>query len=193
MTAGVPLAQALPLLGGGAGAQGPQGAAGAQGPQGPQGPQGSTGPQGIVGAQGSTGPQGVVGAQGPQGAAGAQGPQGAQGAQGTANTAESVLTISSGVVNIDCSLADFYTLAMSNNVTSITFTNLPAAGHAQTIMIQITQNASAAKTLVFPASFKWPGGTTGVISSTLSAIDLVAASTFDQGTTWQVNMSNAYA
>lgn len=103
------------------------------------------------------------------------------------------LSISSGVVNIDCSLGDYFTLSLSANVTSITFSNLPASGKAQTIMVRIQQNASSAKTVAFPSSFKWAGGTTGVVSTTLSAYDNLAISTFDQGTRWEATLSKAHS
>ena len=128
------------------------------------------------------GPQGV---QGPQGAAG---PTGA-----TAAISDTALSISSGIVNVDCSQGDFFTLTMTTNVTSLTFSNLPAAGKAQTILIQITQNAGSAMTFAWPSSFKWPSGSAAAISTALGAVDVIAATTFDQGTTWLVNISNGYA
>jgi len=103
------------------------------------------------------------------------------------------LTISSGVVNIDCSLGDYFTLSLSANVTSITFTNLPSSGKATTKMLKITQNASAAKTVAFPASFKWQGGVAGVVSTGLSAVDELAITTHDQGTSWQADLGKAYS
>lgn len=103
------------------------------------------------------------------------------------------LSISSGVVNIDCSLGDYFTLTLSANVTSITFSNLPASGRAQTLMVRIQQNASAAKTVAFPSSFKWAGGTTGVVSTALSAYDNLAITTFDQGTRWEATLAKAFA
>ncbi len=181
MTAGVPLAESLIDGSGGGGS----GATGATGPTGPTGPTGATGATGATGT-GATGATGATGPTGPTGPTGATGPTGPFGVV-------SALTITSNVANIDCSLGDYFTLALSDNVTSITFTNLPAAGKAQTIMVQVTQNASAAKTVAFPGSFKWPGGTTGVVSTALSAVDLFAISTFDQGTTWEANMAVAYA
>jgi hypothetical protein len=107
--------------------------------------------------------------------------------------AVNALSISSGVVNIDCSLGDYFTLALSANVSSVTFSNLPASGFAQTIMVRITQDASSAKTLAFPSSFKWAGGSLGVVSTTLGAIDVLAITTFDQGTSWRATLGKAFA
>lgn len=106
---------------------------------------------------------------------------------------KTALSIAAGVVNINCALGDYFTLALSANVTSLTFSNLPAAGKARTIMVEITQDASAAKTFAFPASFKWPGGTLGVISTALSAVDVLAITTFNNGTAWRANLGNNYS
>ena len=103
------------------------------------------------------------------------------------------LSISSGVVNIDCATGDYFTLSLSANVTSITFSNLPASGKAQTLMVRIQQNASSAKTVAFPSAFKWAGGVTGVVSTALSAYDNLAVTTYDQGTRWEATLAKAFA
>lgn len=103
-----------------------------------------------------------------------------------------VLTPSAGVVNIDCALGDYFTLAPTANVTSITFSNLPAAGKAQTITVRFTQHTTPI-TVAFPASFKWAGGTVGAVSITASAIDVLALTTFDQGTNWLATLTKAFA
>lgn len=103
------------------------------------------------------------------------------------------LTSSSGACNIDCALGDYFTFTLTENVTSITFSNLPASGKAQTIMVRILQHASAVKTVAFPSSFKWAGGVTGVVSATVSAYDVLAITTFDQGTRWEATLAKAFA
>jgi hypothetical protein len=102
------------------------------------------------------------------------------------------LTPVSGVVTINCSLGDYFTLAPTANVTSIVFTNLPAAGKAQTIMVSFTQD-STARTVTWPASFKWAGGTAGAVSTGSGAIDVLALTTFNQGTTWNATLAKAFA
>lgn len=102
------------------------------------------------------------------------------------------LTSSSGVVNIDLSLGNYFTLALSENITSITFSNTPGAGFGQTVMLRITQNASA-KTVAWPASFKWESGSAGAVSTGSGAIDILALTTFDNGTAWQATLSKGRA
>ena len=104
----------------------------------------------------------------------------------------STLSISSGVVDIDCALGDYFTLALTANVTSITFSNLPASGHGASLMLRITQD-STPRTVAWPASFKWAGGSAGAVSTGSGAKDLLAITTFDAGTAWQATLAKAFA
>lgn len=107
--------------------------------------------------------------------------------------AVSALTSTAGVCAINCALGDYFTFTLTEDVSSITFSNLPAAGKAQTLRIRLKQHASAAKTVAWPASFKWPGGVAGVMSATLSAYDVLTLQTFDQGTRWEASLVNGSA
>lgn len=107
-------------------------------------------------------------------------------------SAVSALTISSGVVNIDCALGDYFTLTLNANVTSITFSNLPASGHGASLMVFITQD-STPRTVAWPASFKWAGGSAGAVSTGSGAKDVLAISTFDAGTAWKATLAQAFA
>lgn len=102
------------------------------------------------------------------------------------------LSIASGVVAIDVALGDYFTLALTANVTSITFSNLPASGHGASLMIRITQD-STARTVAWPASFKWANGLAGAVSTSSGAKDVLAITTFDQGTTWNATLAKAFA
>lgn len=104
----------------------------------------------------------------------------------------STLSISSGVVDIDCALGDYFTLALSANVTSITFSNLPASGHGASLMIEITQD-STPRTVAWPASFKWAGGSAGAVSTGSGAKDLLAITTLDAGTAWHATLAKDFA
>lgn len=101
-------------------------------------------------------------------------------------------TSTSGVLTIDCAAGDYFTHALDENVTSWSITNLPGSGKAATKMIKFTQD-STPRTVAWPASFRWAGGTDGVISTGSGAIDVLAITTFDNGTTWIATLNNAYA
>lgn len=102
-----------------------------------------------------------------------------------------VLSIASGVVNIDLSLGKSFTLALTANVTSITFTNLPASGDAAEIDVQITQDGTGSRTVALPASFTALGGSDTAVASAANAVTVLSAKTFDQGTTWRYAMQEA--
>ena len=76
----------------------------------------------------------------------------------------------SSVVNTDLSLANNFTLAMTENTTLATPTNV-VAGQAGCVVV--TQNATAAYTMAFSSFWKFPGGSTAVLSTGTSKVDLL--------------------
>lgn len=99
------------------------------------------------------------------------------------------LSIASGAANIDCSLGDYFTLALTANVTSITFSNLPAAGIGRTLCIDCTQDATGSRTVALPASFKTIGNSDTAVQSAAAAKTRLIISTADGGTTWAYSMA----
>ena len=102
------------------------------------------------------------------------------------------LSISSGTVTVNCTNANYNTLSLSENITAWSFTNYPTS-YGQTIWIKIVQNASAAKTVAWPASFRWEGGVVPSVSTGLSAVDILAITSVDDGTTWQATLAKGWA
>src|SRR5690606_38149103 len=89
------------------------------------------------------------------------------GAAGTAaadRSTSTAVTSSSGTVTLDYALGDYFTLALSENVTTLAFSNLPGSGKGATLMLHITQDATA-RTVAWPASFKWAAGSAGAVST----------------------------
>jgi hypothetical protein len=110
-----------------------------------------------------------------------------------ATEAVTALSIASGVVNIDCSLGKHFTLALTANVTSITFSNLPASGEAGEIAIRMRQDGTGSWTVALPSSFKATGGSDTAVQSAANAYTLLTAITFDQGTRWEYAMQEIAA
>jgi len=94
------------------------------------------------------------------------------------------LSIASGVVNVDCSLGDYFTLALTANVTSLTFSNVPASGNGRTLSMTITQDATGSRTFALPAAFKAITGSDTAIQSAANAVTKLAIETVNAGTTW---------
>jgi hypothetical protein len=100
----------------------------------------------------------------------------------------SALTNSAGVVNVDLSKGDYFTLTLAANVTSLTFSNLPSAGSARTIDITLTQDATGGRTFALPASFHAIGASDTAIKTTASKKTKIIATTLDGGATWAYSM-----
>lgn len=103
-------------------------------------------------------------------------------------------SIAAGAITFDCENGNSFAVTLSENITAITLSNPPASGVYGEIVIQITQNASAAKTVAgWPAAVKWADGTAYAASTALSAVDKIVLSTIDGGTTWRGDYSKGYA
>lgn len=101
------------------------------------------------------------------------------------------LSIASGVVNIDCSLGRSFTLTLSANVTSITFSNLAGSGVATEVEIEIKQDGTGGRTVALPAAFKALGGSDIAVAAAANAVTVISAKTFDNGTTWRYAMQES--
>lgn len=102
------------------------------------------------------------------------------------------LASAAGVLTIDLSRGEYFAVTLTENITSIVIANGPASGFGASFLLWITQHASAAKTVTMPAAFDWDGGTVGVISTALGAVDLLAISTRN-GTAWDATLSKGRA
>lgn len=105
------------------------------------------------------------------------------------------LSINAGVVTIDLDGGRNrnFTLALTTNVTSVVFTNPPAAGFVAWFELQITQDGTGGRTFAIPASLKALGGSDIVIASAANAVTILSAKTWDQGTSWAYAMQERAA
>ncbi len=102
------------------------------------------------------------------------------------------LASTSGAIAVNAALGDYFTHALDENVTSITFSGLPGAGKGKTLMIRFTQDATP-RTVAWPASFKFAADAEDTVSTTAGAVDLLAITTFDNGTTWLATLAKGFA
>lgn len=103
------------------------------------------------------------------------------------------LSIAAGVVNVDLALGSYFTLALNAAVTSITFSNLPPAGHGRSIAIRVQQDGTGSRAMSLPASFKPTTGSDTGVQSAANAYTLLIATTFDQGSRWEYSMKGVSA
>lgn len=98
------------------------------------------------------------------------------------------LSIASGVVAIDCSLSNKYTLTLTEDVTSVTFSNLVSGTNFD---LEVKQDGVGGWTVAgWAAAFTWVGGVAPTISAAAGAIDVMSFSSFDGVTIRSVFVQN---
>lgn len=83
------------------------------------------------------------------------------------------VNFSATAMALDCQLSNVFTTTLTGNVTTAPTLSTPGSG--QTINWFLTQDATGSRTMTWPTSFKWPGGTAGVLSTAANAVDLLVA------------------
>lgn len=72
--------------------------------------------------------------------------------------AKNNVAIVSGIVNIDCNLGNYFRVAMTANITNITFTNIPAAGVMQEMTIDfVADGTDHGHSFLLGALLNWLG------------------------------------
>ena len=95
------------------------------------------------------------------------------------------ITSSSGTATLDCEAGNVFSLTLSENVTTFTWSNPPASGTAYGFTLKVVQDASASGyTVTWPTSVDWPDATAPTLTDTTSAVDQFVFYTHDGGTTW---------
>jgi hypothetical protein len=112
-------------------------------------------------------------------------------AAGAAFTPPVAVTFSATAMAVNCATSNVFTTTFTANVTVAPSMNDPSNG--QTINWFIAQDATGSRTMTWPTSFKWPGGTAGVLSTAANSVDLVVA-TYRSGTGfWYATLTKAFA
>lgn len=113
---------------------------------------------------------------------------------GNAQTTSVSVAFSPTAMVVDCSLSNVFETLLTANVTvAPSFTN-PSDG--QTINFIIKQDTIGGRTITWPASFKWPAGTSNVLSTTANAVDIVVATHRSRGqfpAVWYASLSKGFA
>lgn len=93
------------------------------------------------------------------------------------------VTSSSGVLALDWSLGNVFTCTLTENITSITYSNLPS-GVFQAARLRLTNHASSPKTVTgYAAGTKWRDGAAPTMTATNGAIDEIGLDCYGDGTT----------
>jgi hypothetical protein len=89
---------------------------------------------------------------------------------------------------IDLSVTNSFELTLTANCT-FTISNPPASGKLGSITLFLKQDATGSRTVTWPASVIWPGGTAPTLTTTASHVDVIVLTTTDGGTHYRAATS----
>lgn len=84
---------------------------------------------------------------------------------------------------VDWSASDIHTITLTANCT-LSFSNPPVSGKAQTVTLVVTQGGSGSYTLTYPAAVRWSYAQEPVLTTTVSYRDVISFITYDGGTSY---------
>lgn len=86
-------------------------------------------------------------------------------------------------LTLDCAAGNVFVVTRNANISTLSFTNIPATGTAYALTLMLVANGSA-YTVTWPAAVKWPGGTAPTLTSTNNKVDTIVLCTYNGGTSW---------
>tara|TARA_B100001540_G_C15745476_1_gene614269 strand:+ start:722 stop:1435 length:714 start_codon:yes stop_codon:yes gene_type:complete len=101
---------------------------------------------------------------------------------GTAGKTTAVSS-SSGTTTLNLQLGDSFTTTLTEN-TTLAFSNPPSGTGLGCFIVKVKQHASSAKTLAFPGTVDWAGGSAPDVSTGANDVDIFVFLTVDNGTTY---------
>lgn len=93
-------------------------------------------------------------------------------------------TISSGTLTLNLNTSQVFLVSLNANITTLTISNTPADSNTLVGFTVIFTADGTARTITWPASVKWAGGTAPTMTSTNNKKDVLSFITTDAGTTW---------
>lgn len=90
-------------------------------------------------------------------------------------------TISTNTLTIDCSQGNVFAVSLNQNITTLTFTNVPASPIAYSFILAFTIGAGTS--ITWPASVKWANAVPPVLSPD-TGTDIFTFVTWTGGSTW---------
>lgn len=95
-----------------------------------------------------------------------------------------VISISSNTLTVNLNTCNLFTCSLNANITTLAISNTPAtSGIAIGFSLAFTADGTA-RTVTWPASVKWAGGTAPTLTSTNGKIDVLSFLSTDNGTSW---------
>lgn len=103
------------------------------------------------------------------------------------NYAETAATASlnAGTISINLDQGTNQTVTLTENVTGITLFGVnPNSSYTTTYTLRMIQDGTGGRTVTWPGTIIWPGGSAPTVTSTANAIDVFGFTTYDAGSTW---------
>ena len=102
--------------------------------------------------------------------------------------------VAAATTNLDYALGGVVVLTQAVDITTLTFTNLPAAGQTAIFTIRRVKDATGtSRAWTWPVAIKWPGGVAPTLTQTTGGRDVFSLLTEDGGVTWDGSYNTAMA
>ena len=98
---------------------------------------------------------------------------------------EQAVALTSGTsVTLDISAGSVFTITLAHNIGTFTWSNPATSGDVSAFVLKVTQDGTGNRTIAFPASVDFAGGTAPTLSSGANDVDIFVFVTSDGGTTY---------
>lgn len=103
------------------------------------------------------------------------------------NYSETVSTVvAAGTTTLDITNGNVFNMSQDTNITTFNFNNAAATGKCSGFTLIRTKDATGTtRSITWPASVKWSGGTAPTLTQTTGSVDIFEFFTLDGGTTWR--------
>jgi hypothetical protein len=98
---------------------------------------------------------------------------------------EQAVALTSGTsVTLDISAGSLFTITLAHNIGTFTWSNPASSGDVSAFVLKVTQDGTGNRTIAFPASVVWAGGTAPELSTGAADVDVLVFFTVNAGTTY---------
>ncbi len=99
-------------------------------------------------------------------------------------TEQSVALTSGTSVTLDISQGSVFTITLAHNISTFTWSNPATSGDVSAFVLKVTQDGTGSRTIAFPASVDFAGGTAPTLSTGANDVDVFVFFTVNGGTTY---------
>ena len=99
-------------------------------------------------------------------------------------TEESTALTSGTSVTLNIRDGSVYTITLAHNIGTFTWNNPAGSGYSSSFTLKVTQDGTGSRTISWPASVDWAGGTAPTLSTGANDVDVFVFFTVDGGTTY---------